>query len=361
MLEHRRKHTAMRISSKSIALGALLALALPAGAGRSAEFKSAVDAMQQGMSAYQGGYYEIAIPALTRAVESNLFMAQFTLARIYADSRTSFTDHAKAYVLYQKLANDHADVDPDDDQRAPYVAKALVALSGYLRRGLPDIGVRRDAERAAEYLQHAAIFLDDEDAQFELSKIMLEGDGIMKDVVKALHWLSVLSQKGHAPAQAFLADLYWRGQHVEKDPIRAYALISVAVRNAPQHERVWIEDTYQTIYCGAAEGVRRQATGVVAEWSQRYGRTPQVAAEPELDDLATNYVRLCADGRQIPLEELVAPRGSGEVTAHTREAEAAAGSSSDAKPGSGPQLFLRGGAEGGLREVGVALPQAPGR
>lgn len=334
----------------------MLAIAMPAAAGLATEFKSPADALQQGLSAYRGGYYEMAIPALERAVESKLFMAQYTLARIYADNRTPFTDHAKAYVLFQRLADEHADVDPEDDQRAPFVAKSLVALAGYLRRGLPELGVRRDPERAAEYLQHAAIFLDDEDAQFELAKIMLEGDGTMKNVPTAKHMLSTVSQKGHAPAQAFLADLYWRGQYVEKDPIKAFALISVAVRNAPASDRVWIEDIYQTIYCGAAEGTRRQATGMVAEWSQRYGRAPEAQGEPDFDNQSLSYVRLCANGEAIPLDR---------SEAASVETQAAVG---DPKPaerrtnvnGEG-RLFLRGNATGGIRDTGISLPQAPGR
>ena len=105
-----------------------------------------------------------------------------------------------------------------------------------------------------EYLREAAQFFRDEDAQFELAKLYLRGDGIESDVPYAKHWLSVLSQKGHAGAQAFLADLLWRGKYMKADPVRALALISVAVANAPPYERVWIEDIYQNIYCGAGAG-----------------------------------------------------------------------------------------------------------
>ena len=51
-------------------------------------------------------------------------------------------------MLFQKLADDNADVDPDDGQRAPFVAKALTALAGYLRDGVKEIG-RRSPTRSA--------------------------------------------------------------------------------------------------------------------------------------------------------------------------------------------------------------------
>ncbi|MEW5962096.1 MAG: sel1 repeat family protein [Pseudomonadota bacterium] len=343
----------MRISSRSATFALLLALALPAAAA-AADFKSPGEALKQGESAYRGGFYELAIPALEHAAAANMFMAQYLLARIYANNRISYTDHAKAYVLYQKLANDHADVDPEDDARAPFVATALIELAGYLRRGLPEFGIRRDASRAAEYIRHAATFLDDERAQFELAKMTLEGDGVMQSVQTGLHLLSRLSQDGHAPAQAFLADLYWRGQYVEKDAIKAYALITVAVRNAPADERVWIEDIYQTIYCGSAEGVRAQATGTVAEWSRRYGRAPQVAADPDPGDQGLDYVRVCANGEPVPLQR------RGEVAGDE-------GLVGDLVPHGAPgqpierQRYMLGGAAGSVRAVGATQPAPAAR
>ena len=280
-----------------------LAIAAPAQAGAgTAQFRSPEDALQQGIGAYAGGYFEMAIPALEVAAAKNLFLARYYLARIYADNQSAHTDHAKAYFLYQQIANDFADVDPDDDRRAPFVAKSLTALAGYVRRGLPELGLKPNAERAAEYLHHAAIFFNDEDAQFELAKLQLHGEGVPSDVARGKHWLSILSQKGHAGAQAFLADLYWRGHFMDKDPIRALALISVAVKNAPGSERVWIEDIYQNIYCGASKGVRKQVGGMVAEWDSRYGRKPSGEQASPFDSLSLRPERSCADGETVPLD-----------------------------------------------------------
>lgn len=293
----------MRISRQAIGLALALAMAAPASAGAgTAQFRSPEDALKQGIGAYAGGYYEMAIPALEVAAAKNLFLARYYLARIYADNQSAHTDHAKAFILYQQIANDYADVDPDDDRRAPFVAKALTALAGYVRRGLPELGVRPNAERAAEYLHHAAIFFNDEDAQFELAKLQLHGDGVPSDVASGKHWLSILSQKGHAGAQAFLADLYWRGMFMDKDPIRALALISVATKNAPGSERVWIEDIYQNIYCGASTGVRKQVGGMVAEWDNRYGRKPPGEANSPFDSLSMRPARACANGELVPLD-----------------------------------------------------------
>jgi hypothetical protein len=336
----------------SFVIGLLASLIAVSGSALGAEtqFRTREDALRQGMSAYNGGYYEIAIPALEFAAKDDgsptsgekKLVAEYYLARIYADNAGSRTDHARAYKILQQIAVDYADTDPDDDQLAPFVGRAITALAGYVRVGLPDIGLKPDPERAAEYLHHASVIFNDEDAQFELAKLELNGDGKDSDIARAKHWLSVLSQKGHASAQAFLADLLSRGKYMEPDPVRALALITVAVKNAPPHERVWIEDIYQNIYCGAGEGVRQQATGIVAGWADRYGRkAPERNDRYGLPPLAARVDRTCQDGGPV----LDLPR-----------TQAQADTPGPVAPGQPIPRFMHGSSGAGLRDVGATDP-----
>lgn len=292
----------MRIS-RSHLRGALIATLLPlfvAGAGaETVTFSSPREALKQGMSAYQGGYYEIAIPALEYAAAKKEFMAEYYLARIYSDNSGAHTDHAKAYLLFQRIADEYADADPDDDPRATYVGKSLTALAGYLRRGIKEIGVKPDLTQAIIYLQNASTTFDDEDAQFELAKLKLSGEGLDEDEAMGRHWLADLSERGHAGAQAFLADLLWRGKYMKPDKATALALIAVAVDNAPAYDRLWIDDIYQNIYCGSGEGIRKQANGIVAQWGNRYGRKPEVREASGLGLLATGPERTCKNGEPV--------------------------------------------------------------
>jgi hypothetical protein len=351
----------MRISRAHwrVALAGFLLASVATGAGAT-KFRSAEDALDQGMSAYAGGYYEIAIPALEYAASKDLFLAQFYLARVYADNSGAQTDHAKAYMLYQRIANEYADIDPDDDKRAPFVAKALTALAAYVRDGIREIGLKPDLARAAEYLHHAATFFNDEDAQFELAKLYLTGDGVREDVARAKHWLSVLTQKGHAGAQAFLADLYWRGKHLPKDANKALALITVAVENAPAHERIWIEDIYQNIFCGTSAGIRKQAEGTVAVWRKQYGRSIDTRERSALGGLVPHAERTCANGEPV----MPVRRSSGEATmaaspekAVTAPPLAAAAPPPPAAAVGEPKPFARGSASGlGLIDAGASGP-----
>lgn len=275
-----------------------LLLPLAAGAG-TVTFSSGKDALLQGIGAFKGGYYEQAIPALERAAEDEEFLAFYYLARIYSDNSASNTDHAKAYSLYQKIVDEYADLDPDEDKRAPLVGQSLTALAGYVRTGLDEISLKPDLARAIEYLHNASVIFNDEDAQFELAKLQLTGEGVEEDVPKARHWLSVLTQRGHAGAQAFLADLLWRGKYMAPDQPRALALISIAVGNAPGNEKLWIEDIYQNIYCGAADGLRKQAGGIVAGWGNRYGRKPENRERLDFELLNASPERTCQNGEQV--------------------------------------------------------------
>jgi uncharacterized protein len=277
-------------------------------------FRSSDDAMKQGISAFNGGYYELALPAFEALETTKPQIARYYLARIYGDNEGAYTDHGKAFHLYKALADELQDVDPDNDDLAPIAAKSLTAVSTYLRDGIADAGVQPDVEAANRALQRAALTFNDEDAQFELAKVFLRGEGpditiagsedISGKIANGRHWLSRLSQAGHPGAQAFLADLMWRGKFVEKNQTAALNLIDVAVANAPPSERVWIEDIYQNIFCNAGEGVRQQATGRVAEWHNLYGRRPATRDDKDgLDDLSADPVRTCANG------ELVRPMG----------------------------------------------------
>ncbi|MGE0700940.1 MAG: tetratricopeptide repeat protein, partial [Hyphomicrobiaceae bacterium] len=239
--------------------------------------------------------------ALTYAAERGNLLGRYNLARLYADPSAPFTDHPKAYELYRGIVEEHAArIDVDDDPRARYVGKSLTALAGYVLRGIPAIGLNPNPERAAGYLQEAATFFRDQDAQFELAKLYITGEGVEVNHRQATSRLSTLAQSGHAGAQAFLADLYWRSKGgLPRDEGRALALITLAVENAPSHERIWIEDIYHSIFCGMSAGVRREAEGLIASFRHRYA--PRPGTEPqEMVGLTSRPVRTCADGTPLP-------------------------------------------------------------
>ena len=322
-----------------LVLGVALAFAPSQGHAQTRDtlrFVSPEAALEHGLGAYRSGFHKLAEQALGYAAERGSLLGRYYLARLYADPTSSITSHAKAYELYRSIVEEHAArIDVDDDPRARYVGKSLTALAGYVLKGLPEIGLNANAERAAGYLQEAATFFRDQDAQFELAKLYLTGEGVEINHKQATSRLSTLAQSGHAGAQAFLADLYWRGRgSLPRDEGRALALITLAVENAPAHERIWIEDIYQSIFCGMSSGVRRQSEGLIASFRHRYA--PRPGAEPQdTIGLAPRPVRTCSDGTPLP----ATPRDS-------RAEDAAAAVARNTGIATRPSSALQGGVIG---------------
>jgi hypothetical protein len=302
----------MRLAAALIA--AILACPIPAANARDPQFVSPDSAFAQGLGAYKGGYYEIAVPALEHAIaeadQMSRFYASYYLGRIYADNTGTRTDHPKAYILFQRLADDNMHIEPDDKQRAPYVADAFKQVASYFLTGLPEMGLKPDIEQAIDHLKYAATFFNDKDAQVELAKIYLRGEAPYANVKNGLHLLGSLAQARHPKAQALLAELHAQGKFVPLDQQRALALITDAVTNAPPAERIWIEDLYQTIFCGTSPSVRSQANGLVAFWERMLSARPPRPQARETgkmalggDPLAT-VERRCANGEIIDLKSL---------------------------------------------------------
>jgi hypothetical protein len=275
---------------------------------RSASASSAQAAIERGLGAYQAGSREAAIAALSEATSRGdpavRFAAEFYLARIYAENIAAGADQTKAFVLFRKLADENLEIDPETSKRAPFVAKGLIALAGYVRAGLADIDLAPNPSRANDYLHHAAVFFGDRDAQLELARIYLNGDASGDDVRRGLHYLAALTEEGHAPAQALLAELFWRGRHVRKDERRALALVTMAAESAPSHERIWIDDTYATIFCATPESTREEAGRLAARWRRMFAQPstgPDVAVRVDAGARPLVPERQCANGEQVAL------------------------------------------------------------
>jgi uncharacterized protein len=347
-----------KLGLSGLALITALALSGTVYAAGKAKFASPEAAVNHGLGALQSGETHLAIQAFedAAAVDAENVPALYYLARIYSDNSQSFTDHGKAYGLYMRIANAHTNIDPDDDDRAPFVAKAMTQLALYMRNGLPNHGVKADVAQAAGVLRHAATFFNDEDAQFEYAKLQLRGEGVPEDKSQGLYWLSELSQKGHTGAQAFLADLYWRGLHVPKDPTRALLLITLATENAPASDRVWLEDAYQNMFCGAGLGVRKQASGAVADWRQKYSRPVQIERQDRsgLAAIQPQVMRTCSNGEAVGTPK----RSSNTVGPTTNDTTASLPQAAPNGPGRSQGLsapVMQGNALGfGLRDAGAS-------
>jgi uncharacterized protein len=287
----------------------------PVQAGTNAHCGAVADMLDKGLEAYKNSRYEIAVPALDCVLRTDndlpKFYAEFYTARIFSDDTSGLVDHTRAYALFQGLSDEHGSVDPDDIRRAPYVAKAITSLASYVRRGLPEIGLKPDLERAVEFYRHSATFFNERDAQFELAKLHLTGQGVPLDVRLGLHYVQKLVQDSHAGAQAYLADLYWKGKHVSVDHVRALALTKLAIDNASPSDRLWIEDSFQNFYCSTVADERSKAAELSGRFRNTFARGPNTdrAGSPVLPQAwglggrrELGLARTCSNGERIDMD-----------------------------------------------------------
>lgn len=233
----------MRIFEHILVFAVILVAAAPAKAldpSRSGD--SAInpsETFRLGAQYYHKGDYAQAFDAFTRAAEQGHAIAQWKLAKMYADGEGVEEDDYKAFQLFSRIADSHA----DDDPFAPVssvVADAFVRIADYYRTGITSVGMKPDFGRALGLLRHAALYFGDADAQYEVGRMYLDGEGVPPNPAQAARWLEMAAQKNHVAAQATLGDMLVSGHGVPKMPERGYMWLSVAKERATPAQRDWV-------------------------------------------------------------------------------------------------------------------------
>ena len=303
--------------TRIVSLVALVALGLHfvpgggiIGSAQAQEYGKPKRAFENGIRLYHSNDLGQAIKALEYAASKGHFRAKYYLAQIFSANSNPYTDHERSFQLYQEIVDQYAEVDPVYNLRAPYVARAIVRLARYLKSGDPSANREPDYNLAASYLDHAAKYFGDREAQYELAKMYLTGDGLKARPKVGKHWISSLARDGHAEAQAYLGDLFWRGKYLKKNKIRGMAYILLALGNAQAHNRVWIEELYQHVYCQSASQERRAATLVASNLRKKQRRKRPIEAPPTIQGLGEFQTsRSCNNGE--PVEILIIPQSTG--------------------------------------------------
>src|SRR5680860_226419 len=168
---------------------------------------------------------------LQKAADLGVFEAQVKLAAMYASGRGGDPNPAKAFGLYKRIINDNDDVHLRD-ARAGNVARAYVGLGNTYRTGIPGV-VTVDKVRAVALLHYAASFFGNADAQYDLARMYLEGEGVTRNDRLAVGWLANAVKKRHGKSQALLGTLLVRGSDgVAQQGAKGLALLSLARQNA---------------------------------------------------------------------------------------------------------------------------------
>ena len=123
----------------------------------------------------------------------------------------------------------------------------------------------RDPERALRMFTVAATEFRDPNAQYNLGRMYLDGDGIAKDARRGAQWLRLAAEKNHMEAQALLGQLYFDGaagvgrQRAEGLMYLTMAREAAGDRKANQ----WIIDAYNRAMASANSTDRQAALAVL--------------------------------------------------------------------------------------------------
>ena len=222
-------------------------------------------------------------------------------------------------MLFRKLADENADVDPDDEparavrRQGADRARRLHAARRARRstwRPIPSARLRATCTTPR-------IFFGDKDAQFELAKLYLSGDGASDDVRRGLHYLSTLTEESYPGAQA-----------VARRAVVARRATSRRTSGARWRSSPWRSRTRRRTSASGSrtstrassartsQGTRKEADGIVARWRKMFARP--AAAPTDRMGLGARELqpeRKCANGETVAIRRAAVPvAGAGGAT-----------------------------------------------
>ncbi|MCE7030067.1 tetratricopeptide repeat protein [Jiella avicenniae] len=217
-----------------------------------------------GFKAYQRGEKLEAFEALRYAADKGHPGARWKLGKMYAEGDGVPENDYEAFKIFEQIVRDQDD-ETGNYSNAAYVASAVVALADYLRLGIANSPVTVDLPRARQFYFHAASFFGDAKAQFELGRMLLNGEGGRANPRQAARWLNLAAEKGHVGAEALLGYLLFDGKTISlrPEPVRGLAMLTMALKDAGASDQQWIRPLQEETFSVASEDVRRQAQAYV--------------------------------------------------------------------------------------------------
>lgn len=209
------------------------------------------------------GQNEEALEVLEYAADQGNQTAQWKLGRMYELGDTVTPDHRKAFEFYKRIADNYGSVRPNTPEWA-ITGKAMVALGHYFAKGVPEAGIAANLNESRVMFTTAAMYFRDPDGQFELGRMLLDGNDSMEEGRQAIRMLQLSSEKGHAGAMALLGHSLVEGEFVLQDKVRGLEMLTRAANIAPADMRGWIGDLQRQAFAVASEEERRQAIAAIS-------------------------------------------------------------------------------------------------
>lgn len=223
-------------------------------------FKDPRAALRAGAETLQRGDAVNSIAALRYAADGGETLAQWKLGRMYAAGEGVQKNDFTAYQYFARIVREYNE-DQSNPRDLPVVASAFVAIGVYSLGGIPNTAVRRDPIRAQGMFHYAATTFGDPNAQFNLARMYLDGNGVARNSRQAVAWLNLASMKNHIESQALLGNILFHGADgVPRQRARGLMLLTVAREAAANQEKhAWIVPIYEKAMAQATDFDREAA------------------------------------------------------------------------------------------------------
>jgi TPR repeat protein len=219
-----------------------------------------MELFSMGFKAYQRGEKTEALEALRYAADKGHPGARWKLGRMYAEGDGVPKNDYEAFKIFGEIINAEQD-DTSTSPNAAYVASSVTALGDYMRTGIPGSPVTVDLLQARQLYFHAASIFGDPRAQFQLGRMLLNGEGGRANARQAARWLKLAAEKGNVGAEALLGYLLFDGDKIglRPEPARGLAMLTIAIKRAGSSDQSWIRPLQEEAFSLASEADRRTA------------------------------------------------------------------------------------------------------
>ncbi|QRM55356.1 exopolysaccharide production regulator ExoR [Sinorhizobium sp. BG8] len=259
-------------SVRVLALGLCLTVAQGLGSGALAFDPEAgvtkesgpFDLFKFGFFSYKEGRKRDAIEAYRYAAEKGHTGSRWALANMYADGDGVAENDFEAFKIYSEIAQQGVEPGSED---TGYFVNALISLAGYYRRGIPGSPVSIDLGQARQLYFQAASTFGVAEAQFQLARMILAGEGGAPNLHQAKKWLNRARKHGHAGALGLFGNLIFQ----EGQTARGLGYLTASIENCSPADRPWLQEMQEQAFSIASEDDRRKAVSIAHDIQKNGG------------------------------------------------------------------------------------------